>query len=140
MLSKSEFNRLVRLMRRLFTWSDQYKAVMTKNRFAHRVHRCEGCERLICKNEDVYQTMLFSYPVFHVSEFSVERYAVDHINPVGTLSKTSLDEAANKIFCDVSNLMGLCETCHYFKTRVDLENIIEVKKSLLEKIELGEDI
>lgn len=68
---------------------------------------------------------------------SIEKFAVDHIKPVGTLSPNNIDEAIAKIFCEDNNLMGLCGMCHAFKTYVDIEEIKEKKRSLLERLEQG---
>ena len=116
-LDKSTFNRLVHQLRRNFVWSQTYKDVVKRCTIAPGVFWCEGCKSAVHKQD--------------------QKFAVDHVVPVGTLSG-SLDEAADKIFCDPSNLMGLCGSCHYFKTRVDIESIKEKKKSLIDKIELGE--
>lgn len=43
---------------------------------------------------------------------------VDHIDPVTPIGKTliSLDEFAERLYCDIKNLQCLCKKCHDFKT------------------------
>lgn len=137
-LDKTTFNRVVHFLRRNFTWSPVYRNVKKRCHVAFGVYRCEGCERFICLTQQDYDRFERTCSNDIQSHMvSIEKFAVDHIEPVGTLSG-SLDEAASKIFCDESNLQGLCMTCHFFKTRIDMENIKQKKKSLLDKIELGE--
>lgn len=150
-LDKTSFNRTVHFLRRQFIWSKQYKNTMNRCRLTllKSILKCEGCKRYICKtieDKDNFIRYISSNFVYDNnkelilsdgSDISVEKFAVDHIEPVGTLG-TSLDEAAAKIFCNESNLMGLCGSCHYFKTRIDVEEIKEKKLSLLDRLELGE--
>jgi 5-methylcytosine-specific restriction endonuclease McrA len=46
---------------------------------------------------------------------------VDHLKPVVPLNKEfsqmSLDEAVNNLWCPISDLQGLCHTCHNVKTK-----------------------
>lgn len=130
-LTKSEFNRLVHKIRQQFVWSQTYKSVINRCKIEFGIMQCEGCFRFICKNEE-YQAKLNI-----IAESSCEKFAIDHIKSVGSLPQGDLNEAVKRIFCDESNLMGLCGTCHYLKTQVDLMEIKE-KKSLIGKIESGE--
>ena len=49
--------------------------------------------------------------------------AVDHIDPVipvtSSMEEMSLDEVANRIWCEKKNLQVLCDSCHTTKSRVE---------------------
>lgn len=139
-LDKTAFNRVVHFLRRQFTWSDTYKSVKNRSFILFGVNKCEGCYRYICRDEKSLSKLILAYPHLKPEEASLEGFAIDHIIPVGTLDISSLDAATAKIWCTEENLMGLCQTCHYFKTRVDLEDIKLKKLSLIDKIEQGEDL
>lgn len=51
--------------------------------------------------------------------------AVDHIQPVipidSSLEEMSLDEVANRIWCDIINLQSICPSCHDEKTSQERE-------------------
>lgn len=125
-IPKDVFYRTVSFLRKQFTWSDAYKAVRKRCRVSEGVSLCEGCGRFICASEASRKALFELGSIqFPDIELVLEKFAVDHISPVGVL--TGLDQAGNRIFCDISNLMGLCMSCHYFKSRVDLEEIKESK-------------
>jgi len=48
---------------------------------------------------------------------------VDHLNPViplySSLSETTLDELADRIWCEIEQLNVLCESCHKEKTSAE---------------------
>jgi len=133
MIDKYTFNRTVHFLRRNFTWSMEYKRVKKRCFIDKGIYKCEGCHRLLAISDQALSDFMVPGLVLDVG---LESFAIDHVIPVGTV--TSLDDAAAKIFCDESNLMGLWMTCHYFKTRVDLDEIKDKKKSLLDKISLGD--
>ncbi len=62
--------------------------------------------------------------------------AVDHIVPVVPLDTTfqdmSLDDAAERMWCDRSNLQAICPRCHKVKTKA--ENALRPKKPRKKKI------
>lgn len=135
MLNKKEFNRLVSKIRQQFVWSDTYKNVIKRCTIFTGILRCEGCERYICRTEEKANEFLDG---LHASgQVSCEKFAIDHVTPVGTLPVGDLNEAVKRIFCEEANLMGLCMSCHYFKTELDKTEIKE-KRSLISKIELGD--
>lgn len=132
MLDKSTFYRMVAMLRKYFVWSPQYREVRKRCQYKPKVSRCEGCEELVSEDETLLNDL-------HPSmDRHLDRFYVDHREPVGSLDHRSLDRAAASIFCDTSNLWGLCGCCHYLKSQVDNEETRNKKKSLLESIILGE--
>lgn len=136
MIDRAAFNRSVAFLRKQFLWSEEYRAARKRCFFAKDAHICEGCQRIICRDEISEARVKLIVVKPENFDISIEKFAIDHIVPVGSL--TGLDEAAAKIFCSLDNLMGLCGTCHYFKTQVDNEETRSKKKGLLERIEIGE--
>lgn len=47
----------------------------------------------------------------------------DHINPIVPVTKRTIDmtvqELADGIFCDPSNLQAVCKDCHKVKTKIE---------------------
>ncbi len=131
MLPKDAFVRTVKFLRRQFVWSATYKHVkegakIVINGVKTGAYMCNGCYQVICKDEDHLEKMSKEL-LSSRDNCIISSYAIDHIKVVGTLTD-SLDEAARRIFCDTSNLQLLCTACHFFKTRVDLEEIYEQRK------------
>lgn len=57
--------------------------------------------------------------------FPSNRMAVDHIKPVvpinSNIQEMSYEMIVNRIFCPISNLQLLCETCHQIKSKEERE-------------------
>jgi 5-methylcytosine-specific restriction endonuclease McrA len=141
MMDNTARRRVISFIRKQFLWSDTYRAVTKRARIFPGVHKCEGCGLFICRDEKSMQSLIELTSDYNLmpllgESYAIDKIAVDHIDPVGTV--TSLDDAAAKIFCNINNLQLLCGFCHHSKTQIDNEETRAKKKSLLEKIEENE--
>lgn len=96
-------------LRRIFGWSDQYKACKERAFIGrvdrHLVYECEGCHQRLVKNVD-------------------DKFFVDHIESVVPIEGWVNDqhyasEIVNRMFVDVDGLQYLCSMCHYLKTQIE---------------------
>lgn len=139
-MDKKVFYRTVAFIRKQFLWSAEYRSVKKRCQILPFIYKCEGCEGISTKDEEIY---LYLKAYEHILDLSInlEGFQVDHIDPVGTLD--NLDQAYKRIFCDLSNLMGLCNFCHTSKTMVDKQEIAEKKtldnQSIYDKLKLSEN-
>jgi 5-methylcytosine-specific restriction endonuclease McrA len=95
-------------LRRIFSRSDLRKAALAKQHIIHsdtnrpRVTKWSWCA--ICGVIEPTYT-----------------FEVDHIEPViqvkETLNDLTLDQLAERIWCSIDNLQGICENCHKKKTK-----------------------
>lgn len=98
-------------MRRVFSRSDLRKAVLAKtvipgylDKNRPRVRRwskCTNCTAIV--------------PTYLID--------IDHILPVIPVDRSfddmTLDELADRLWCEEKNLAGICETCHDGKTKAE---------------------
>jgi 5-methylcytosine-specific restriction endonuclease McrA len=106
-ISKKERNLLKGAMRRVFSRSDLRKAALEASIIQHsdparpRVTKWSRCS-LCSKPEPTYLM------------------EIDHVVPIipvdSSLDEMTLDEVANRIWCEVVNLMPVCKPCHKIKT------------------------
>ena len=104
-MSKTKLNPRTRTyivanLRKIWKWSSERTEVRKRARISRGSYKCEQCGRI------------------------TDKLDVDHIVPVG-VSPGSKNDAEGRtwddyiaaLFCDVSNLQGLCLNCHKAKTK-----------------------
>lgn len=133
MIDDRTFYRMVAFLRKNFAWSAQFRAESEDCKVGDGIKQCKGCDSLIHYGDTDADYSSF-YELIKVGDEEVpvyfERFHIDHIEPVGSLKNNrSLDYAASRIFCDRSNLMGLCQSCHYLKTQIDNEETRNARKA-----------
>lgn len=94
---------LVSAARRVFRWSPEKKLVANNCAVGTTRRRCASCA-------GVYPRKLVH---------------IDHIEPVGLQPRAWDDypEFYRRLFCDASNLQGLCKECHGKKTQKDIKEM-----------------
>lgn len=108
-------------LRRIFGWSEQYKACK-KRAFRGKVngdeevYECEGCNSFLRKNID-------------------DKFHVDHINPVVPINGWISDihyasDVISRMFPYLDELQYLCGICHYMKTQIENDERREFKKGI----------
>lgn len=106
-------------MRRAFARSELHEAVITRITVDHSDPRNPRC-----KNWGYCELCGVVQPRWKIQ--------VDHIQPVVPIDShfeyMSLDEAANRMWCDPGNLQGICEPCHDVKTASEKEARAPFKK------------
>jgi 5-methylcytosine-specific restriction endonuclease McrA len=62
-----------------------------------------------------------------------KKIAVDHISPIIPINGTqlTLDQIAERMFCDVSGCQVLCSACHHTKTQIENQTRREARKCSL---------
>lgn len=110
---KNFHNRIIRAIRIAFPrYSPKYKEVLEKNRVEQKKYNKNGT---IAKRNAVFYVCDVCGSYNKSSEV-----AIDHIQPVVEIGKTSydytLDEYVARLDCDVDNLQVLCKKCHDDKT------------------------
>lgn len=120
-ITNKERNLLKSAFRRIFSRSDLRKAVLTKSEVSYtdalrpRVKKWSECS--ICHK---------FHPTYLMD--------IDHKDPVVPLNKSmldmTLDELADRIWCDVENLAAICKECHNSKSKAENKLRREYKKGL----------
>lgn len=99
-------------MRRAFARSDLHEAVLARVSVEH-----SDPARPRCKRWSWCEACGVVTPTW--------RMVVDHIDPVVPIgrhfSDMTLDEAAERMWCEPSNLQALCDSCHDTKTAAERE-------------------
>ncbi len=111
-ITAKDRNALKGALRRAFVRSELRAAVIARTRVDHvdparprvtKWSRCELCQSLT--------------PTYLIN--------VDHIDPLIPIDShfedMSLDVVADRLWCDPSNLQGICEECHDLKTAAENE-------------------
>jgi 5-methylcytosine-specific restriction endonuclease McrA len=109
-VTDKEFGLLKGALRRVFSRSDLRKAALERVLVEHsdpdrpRVKkwgRCQSCSQI--------------HPAYKMD--------VDHKDPIVPVTRRQTDmtvqELADRIFCDLENLQVLCETCHNAKSKAE---------------------
>ena len=108
-ISNKEANLIKGAIRRVFSRSELRREVVTRCIDKDHVDSSRPRVKTWCKCDSCGT---------HIAKSDVE---VDHIIPVIPLDKSLLeitwDELVNRIWCDSSNLQGICENCHKCKTK-----------------------
>ena len=85
-------------LRKLWLWSDQRRAALSRGRQARGCYKCEQCGSLV----------------------GVGLINVDHINPaVPVTGWDSWDGYIERLFCSEDGLQVLCDLCHTIKTAAE---------------------
>ena len=85
-------------LRKLWLWSDQRRAALSRGRQARGCYKCEQCGSLV----------------------GVGLINVDHINPaVPVTGWDSWDGYIERLFCSEDGLQVLCDLCHLMKTAAE---------------------
>jgi len=85
-------------LRKLWLWSDQRRAALSRGRQARGCYKCEQCGSLV----------------------GVGLIVVDHINPaVPVTGWDSWDGYIERLFCSEEGLQVLCDMCHLIKTAAE---------------------
>lgn len=100
-------------LRRVFSRSDLRRSAIDASRIEHedparpRVKKWSRCP--VCNNPTPTYLM-----------------EVDHVIPIipvdSSLEAMSADDLINRIWCDASNLLAICEPCHKIKTKAESAN------------------
>jgi len=106
-ITPKERNLIKGALRRVFARSDLHRQVVDRTRVDYkdlmrpRVKKWSKCEQ--CK--------LFT-PTYQIT--------VDHIDPIiptdNAFENMLVDDVINRLWCNITNLQGLCEPCHDQKT------------------------
>lgn len=119
-LTPKERNLLKGAMRRVFARSDLRKSIIEASVIEHsdpkRKRVKTWCRCAICKQPTPKSYM-----------------QVDHILPLIGLheqfSELSLDEVAERMWCDPTNLQACCEACHDAKSKAENKIRREIKRN-----------
>lgn len=100
---------LIAAARKIWRWSEERKAVIARCRFFDK-WKCEKCKEVV----DIITKRTKKGKVKQVMPIQV-----DHKIPIGPQPKTWLEVGPwlEKLFCDISNLWGICISCHSKKTK-----------------------
>ena len=111
-VTSKELNLIKGAFRRVFSRSELRRSAINKIKIKHedptrkRVKNWGQCP--LCNKID-----------------AISNFDVDHINPVIPLDRTmndmSLEELADRVFCDESNLLAICQTCHHRKSSCEMK-------------------
>jgi hypothetical protein len=96
-MDKKIKSRIVAALRKIWLWSEERKLALDNAKVGKNQYKCNDCQNI----------------------FSKKQVNVDHQYPIGHWN--SLDDFAEKLFCDNSLLQILCIDCHQFKSRKERE-------------------
>lgn len=100
---------LIAAARKIWRWSEERKEVLARCRFFDK-WKCEKCKEVV----DIISKRSKRWRVKQMMPIQV-----DHRVPIGPQPKTWIEVGPwlEKLFCDISNLWGICISCHSNKTK-----------------------
>ena len=123
-ITTKERNLLKGAIRRVFSRSELRKNAIAATRIVH--HDAERPRvKKWCRCTDCLQP---------TAEYQMDCDHVDPIIPVTTsLEEMAWDEVVNRVFCDPSNLRGICKPCHKTKTKAENKARADRRRELKRK-------
>lgn len=123
MIDSKTKSRLISAARKISRWHPARQIVKKKQKVDKALFECSMCGKYCYegKSGTGFITYKHKYPDKKVSQ---EYLAIDHIDPIinPKTGWTNWDDFLNRLFCDESNLQGICtETCHKAKTMLERE-------------------
>ena len=123
MMDSKTKSRLISAARKISRWHPARQTVKKKQKVDKALFECSICGKYCYEGKSGTGFITYKHK-YSDKEVSQEYLAIDHINPIidPKLGWTNWDDFLNRLFCDESNLQGICtETCHKAKTMLERE-------------------